>query len=88
MEVGALNDRHAVVIPKAQVGFINFIALPLWKAWGEYVSPGVQTIQLRHLEDNLNHWKSKIEGESGCVRLHGTRSAVHQTVHHWFNSCC
>ncbi len=40
-----------------QVGFITFIALPLWEAWARFVTPGApqdnEIIQLRHLRYNL-----------------------------------
>ena len=29
LEIGALNDRNRVMVPKGQVGFINFIDKPL-----------------------------------------------------------
>jgi hypothetical protein len=38
----------------SQIGFINFIALPLWEAWTQLVSPeDPDVIQLRHLRYNL-----------------------------------
>ena len=52
LEVGALNDREKVIIPKAQVGFINFIALPLWEAWSEYISPDTETVQVHNIIAN------------------------------------
>eukprot|EP00048_Salpingoeca_helianthica_P001916 m.52750 g.52750 ORF g.52750 m.52750 type:complete len:854 (-) comp11793_c0_seq1:188-2749(-) len=61
LEIGPLNDREKLVVPKAQVGFINFVALPLWEAWARFVAPGTpqdnEIIQLRHLRYNLNAWK-------------------------------
>ena len=50
LEVGPLNDRETLNVPKGQVGFINFIALPLWNAWVDYVAPGATTVQLHHLK--------------------------------------
>lgn len=58
LEIGMLNDRHKVVVPKSQVGFINFVTLPLWKAWASYVSPGADTIQLKRLRENLERWST------------------------------
>lgn len=57
LELGALNDREKLVVPKSQVGFINFIALPLWEAWGEYVDPGTDIVQLRNIRHNLSMWQ-------------------------------
>ena len=61
LEIGMLNDRHKVVVPKSQVGFINFVTLPLWKAWASYVSPGVDTIQLKRLGENLEKWQALVD---------------------------
>ncbi len=33
LEVGPLHDRKKTSIPKSQVNFINFIAMPLWEVW-------------------------------------------------------
>eukprot|EP00037_Helgoeca_nana_P031032 m.391492 g.391492 ORF g.391492 m.391492 type:complete len:669 (+) comp28316_c0_seq11:5319-7325(+) len=60
LPLGPLNDRETMDIPKGQVGFINFIALPLWKAWANYVSPKAQSVQLDHLIQNLGQWKNLI----------------------------
>ena len=61
LEIGMLNDRHKVVVPKSQVGFINFVTLPLWKAWASYVSPGADTIQLKRLTENLQRWQALVD---------------------------
>eukprot|EP00047_Mylnosiga_fluctuans_P014172 m.35986 g.35986 ORF g.35986 m.35986 type:complete len:328 (+) comp5367_c0_seq3:43-1026(+) len=66
LELGAMNDREKLIVPKTQVGFINFIATPLWEAWGNFTSPNdpANVIQLRHLRYNLDAWKALIEDPS------------------------
>lgn len=61
LPLGALNDRDAIAIPKCQIGFLSFVAMPLWKAWDDYLTaPHTQdkTIQLTHLEKNLGKWEA------------------------------
>lgn len=53
LTIGALNDREKVFVPKAQVGFINFITLPLWSAWGDLTEQSADMIQLVNLRTNL-----------------------------------
>lgn len=61
LALGALNDRSAIAIPKCQIGFLSFVAMPLWKAWSDYLTaPHTQdeTIQLTHLKENLAKWEA------------------------------
>ena len=44
-------DRYNATIEKSQVGFINYIAHPLWETWAELVYPDAQNI-LETLEEN------------------------------------
>ena len=53
LDVGAMNDREKVVIPKAQVGFINFIIKPLWTMWRDFAAPSDDIAQLRNMRTNL-----------------------------------
>ena len=53
LDVGAMNDREKVVIPKAQVGFINFITKPLWTMWRDFAAPTDDIAQLRNMRTNL-----------------------------------
>ena len=53
LDVGAMNDREKVVIPKAQVGFINFITKPLWTMWRDFAAPNEDTVQLQTLRSNV-----------------------------------
>jgi len=64
LPLGALNDRDAIAIPKCQIGFLSFVAMPLWKAWSDYLTaPHTQdeTIQLTNLMKNLAKWEALAE---------------------------
>eukprot|EP00051_Salpingoeca_urceolata_P015892 m.208236 g.208236 ORF g.208236 m.208236 type:complete len:247 (-) comp18528_c0_seq7:269-1009(-) len=67
LELGALNDRSNVVVPKSQVGFISFITMPLWRAWSDLVSPDTDTEQLQNLKTNLMFWQSRVAGLEGAA---------------------
>lgn len=40
LPVGGLHDRDTTNIPKSQMGFIDFIVLPLWETWDTLVGGG------------------------------------------------
>lgn len=61
LEVGTLNDRRTSVVPKAQVGFINFVALPLWQAWSDFVCTKGDAIQLSQLKSNRDTWQELVQ---------------------------
>ncbi|KFZ61202.1 cAMP-specific 3',5'-cyclic phosphodiesterase 4D, partial [Antrostomus carolinensis] len=51
MEISPMCDKHTASVEKSQVGFIDFIAHPLWETWADLVHPDAQEI-LDTLEDN------------------------------------
>ncbi|CAG0897215.1 unnamed protein product [Cyprideis torosa] len=59
MEVSPMCDRHTATIEKSQVGFIEYIAHPLWETWGDLVHPDAQRI-LDLLEENRDYYNSQI----------------------------
>ena len=46
----------------AKVGFLNYIALPLWKQWSELVSSSsdIDAFQYAQIKANLVTWTSRI----------------------------
>ncbi|KAM7141647.1 LOW QUALITY PROTEIN: 3',5'-cyclic-AMP phosphodiesterase 4C [Molossus nigricans] len=52
-------DMHMASVEKSQVGFIDYIAHPLWETWVDLVHPDAQDL-LDTLEDNLKWYLSKI----------------------------
>ncbi len=47
LPISYLCDRYSTYIPKSQVGFINFIVMPLFKCMSFYFS------SLKYFEDNI-----------------------------------
>uniref|UniRef100_A0A8C0FDH8 PDEase domain-containing protein n=1 Tax=Bubo bubo TaxID=30461 RepID=A0A8C0FDH8_BUBBB len=59
MEISPMCDKHTASVEKSQVGFIDFIAHPLWETWADLVHPDAQEI-LDTLEDNREWYQSMI----------------------------
>ncbi|XP_060640869.2 3',5'-cyclic-AMP phosphodiesterase 4C isoform X1 [Anolis sagrei] len=59
MEISPMCDKHNASIEKSQVGFIDYIAHPLWETWADLVHPDAQGI-LDTLEDNREWYQSTI----------------------------
>ncbi|NXD18344.1 PDE4D phosphodiesterase, partial [Nothocercus nigrocapillus] len=59
MEISPMCDKHNASVEKSQVGFIDFIAHPLWETWADLVHPDAQEI-LDTLEDNREWYQSMI----------------------------
>ncbi|XP_051867477.1 cAMP-specific 3',5'-cyclic phosphodiesterase 4B isoform X3 [Pristis pectinata] len=59
MEISPMCDKHTAIVEKSQVGFIDYIAHPLWETWADLVHPDAQDI-LDTLEDNRNWYQSMI----------------------------
>ncbi|KFP11542.1 cAMP-specific 3',5'-cyclic phosphodiesterase 4D, partial [Egretta garzetta] len=59
MEISPMCDKHTASVEKSQLGFIDFIAHPLWETWADLVHPDAQEI-LDTLEDNREWYQSMI----------------------------
>uniref|UniRef100_A0A8C8RV30 Phosphodiesterase n=1 Tax=Pelusios castaneus TaxID=367368 RepID=A0A8C8RV30_9SAUR len=59
MEISPMCDKHSASVEKSQVGFIDYIAHPLWETWADLVHPDAQEI-LDTLEDNREWYHSMI----------------------------
>eukprot|EP00033_Pygsuia_biforma_P003497 GCRY01003827.1.p1 GENE.GCRY01003827.1~~GCRY01003827.1.p1 ORF type:complete len:955 (+),score=294.12 GCRY01003827.1:254-3118(+) len=65
-EVSAFMDRTKVNTPKSQVGFLKFVVLPLFDAWGGLMQDERLGEQVRM---NLDYWQELLDGaESGRSR--------------------
>jgi hypothetical protein len=62
LEVGPLNDRHKVSLPKSQTGFIDFVVLPLWETWDTLV--GRNSAQIQLLCENRDNWQALLDAET------------------------
>lgn len=58
-DISPMCDRITASIEKTQVGFIDYIAHPLWEAWADLVYPDCQEI-LDTLEDNRDWYQNMI----------------------------
>jgi len=61
MEPGALFDRRKANMEKGQIGFINFIILPLWINWTSFIGAEEEWIQQIHL--NKEEWQRRASVE-------------------------
>jgi len=59
MTISMNCDRSSVVVAKAQVGFITFLVLPLFKALANY-SPSLAPLK-EQLERNAAHFAALVE---------------------------
>ncbi|XP_070102747.1 3',5'-cyclic-AMP phosphodiesterase 4C isoform X3 [Equus caballus] len=59
LDVSPMCDKHTASVEKSQVGFIDYIAHPLWETWADLVHPDAQDL-LDTLEDNREWYQSKV----------------------------
>ncbi|XP_051025523.1 cAMP-specific 3',5'-cyclic phosphodiesterase 4C [Acomys russatus] len=59
LDVSPMCDKHTASVEKSQVGFIDYIAHPLWETWADLVHPDAQEL-LDTLEDNREWYRSRI----------------------------
>eukprot|EP00051_Salpingoeca_urceolata_P005821 m.77744 g.77744 ORF g.77744 m.77744 type:complete len:720 (+) comp14559_c0_seq1:332-2491(+) len=64
LEVGPLHDREKTNIAKSQVGFIDFIVLPLWETWDELA--GEATMQTKYLMENRGRWQQLADEQTSA----------------------
>ncbi|XP_049733390.1 cAMP-specific 3',5'-cyclic phosphodiesterase 4C isoform X1 [Elephas maximus indicus] len=59
LDISPMCDKHTASVEKSQVGFIDYIAHPLWETWADLVHPDAQGL-LDTLEDNRAWYQSRI----------------------------
>ncbi|KFO22596.1 cAMP-specific 3',5'-cyclic phosphodiesterase 4C [Fukomys damarensis] len=59
LDVSPMCDKHTASVEKSQVGFIDYIAHPLWETWADLVHPDAQEL-LDTLEDNRAWYQSRV----------------------------
>ncbi|XP_023562926.1 cAMP-specific 3',5'-cyclic phosphodiesterase 4C isoform X3 [Octodon degus] len=59
LDVSPMCDKHTASVEKSQVGFIDYIAHPLWETWADLVHPDAQDL-LDTLEDNRSWYHSRV----------------------------
>lgn len=58
LDISPMCDKHTASVEKSQVGFIDYIAHPLWETWADLVHPDAQQL-LDTLEDNRAWYQSR-----------------------------
>ncbi|KAI9206711.1 uncharacterized protein BJ171DRAFT_597362 [Polychytrium aggregatum] len=69
--VSMFFDRHNTVIPKCQVGFIDYIVSPLYEAWNTYINQDGDFPAWDNVQKNREHWKKLQESELITVTAQG-----------------
>ncbi|XP_072704641.1 3',5'-cyclic-AMP phosphodiesterase 4A isoform X2 [Ciconia boyciana] len=59
MEISPMCDKHTASVEKSQVGFIDYIAHPLWETWADLVHPDAQEL-LEALEQNRGWYRRRV----------------------------
>ncbi|XP_013362709.1 PREDICTED: cAMP-specific 3',5'-cyclic phosphodiesterase 4C isoform X2 [Chinchilla lanigera] len=59
LDISPMCDKHTASVEKSQVGFIDYIAHPLWETWADLVHPDAQDL-LDTLEDNRSWYHSRV----------------------------
>ncbi|KAJ1556195.1 High affinity cAMP-specific and IBMX-insensitive 3',5'-cyclic phosphodiesterase 8B [Cladochytrium tenue] len=58
LPVSMFMDRATTQVPKCQVGFIDFLAMPLFEVWGTYVSTADMLFEgVTNMSKNREYWK-------------------------------
>eukprot|EP01119_Soliformovum_irregulare_P001704 TRINITY_DN1144_c0_g1_i3.p1 TRINITY_DN1144_c0_g1~~TRINITY_DN1144_c0_g1_i3.p1 ORF type:complete len:742 (-),score=223.09 TRINITY_DN1144_c0_g1_i3:206-2431(-) len=65
MNVSPLMDRITGNVAKSQIGFINFMSLPIYECWTEEFENTKEAVQ--QVEANLEYWKNEVDKQNGVV---------------------
>uniref|UniRef100_A0A8D2HZG5 Phosphodiesterase n=1 Tax=Urocitellus parryii TaxID=9999 RepID=A0A8D2HZG5_UROPR len=77
LDISPMCDKHTASVEKSQVGFIDYIAHPLWETWADLVHPDAQDL-LDTLEDNREWYQSKIPRSPVDTAVSSERGAPRQ----------
>jgi hypothetical protein len=58
--ISMFMDRDSTDIPKCQVGFIDYIVTPLYKAWDTYLNEDGNFDAIENLAKNKKYWQRYI----------------------------
>lgn len=54
-------DRETTVSGKCQIGFIDFIVLPLYEAWEKFINVDGNWPAIDNLHTNREYWKTTFQ---------------------------
>ncbi|KAJ3055057.1 High affinity cAMP-specific 3',5'-cyclic phosphodiesterase 7A [Rhizophlyctis rosea] len=69
LPVSMFMDRTNTVIPKCQVGFIDYIVTPLYEVWDQYLNEDGSYEAFSNLAKNREYWKRQQELELQGVQV-------------------
>jgi 3'5'-cyclic nucleotide phosphodiesterase len=58
LPVSMFMDRQTTVVGKCQVGFIDYIVMPLFEIWDTYMNEEGEFPALENLKNNREYWKN------------------------------
>ncbi len=61
LPVSTFMDRATTLIPKCQVGFLDYIVTPLFEAWNGFMNEDGSFEGMANLVKNREYWKSAPE---------------------------
>jgi hypothetical protein len=73
-------DRKTTVISKCQLGFIDFIVLPLYEVWDKYLVHGGSFPALKYLKQNKEYWK-----RFGNFKIGNTKKRIKIIINNFLN---
>ncbi|KAI8908933.1 hypothetical protein EDD86DRAFT_190914 [Gorgonomyces haynaldii] len=68
LPISPFMNRETTDIPKCQIGFIDFIVVPLYEAYAMFMGDEL-SVQLQNLQANKAYWKMCAEDPSKQVRM-------------------
>ncbi|KAI8812326.1 hypothetical protein BJ742DRAFT_793757 [Cladochytrium replicatum] len=67
--ISMFMDRTNTVIPKCQIGFIDYIVTPLYEVWDTYMNEDRKFNALENLSSNREYWKRQLELDLQAVQI-------------------
>lgn len=59
LTISPFMNRRQADLPRSQVGFMNFLVMPMYEEFMKYIDPENVLPCMSNLKNNLNHWKNE-----------------------------
>ncbi len=66
LTISPFMDRHKPNVPQSQVGFLDFLVIPMFTVWTSFVQTEVTETDfpcMKQLTENHTHWKNELEAQ-------------------------
>jgi len=69
LPISPFMDRQKANVPQSQVGFLDFLVIPMFTVWASYLSAPPEGINdgafpcMQQLTENHTHWKAQLEAQ-------------------------